>query len=715
MAACLLVMPMMRAHADATPFVKPDALVPAVEFWKRVYTQVGTNGGFIHDDTYLDVVYRVLEFPAGTPSSVRTARIEQEKQFISTTLNRLANGDEPLSVDEQRVRAAWPADATREVFRDAAERVRFQLGQADRFKEGLIRSGRWRDEIRRIFKAQGLPEQLAALPHVESSFNPYAYSKVGAAGMWQFMRSTGKRFLSIGNVVDERLDPYKSTQAAASFMRQNFSIVESWPLAITAYNHGAGGMRRAKEQLGTDDIAEIIRRYDSKSFGFASRNFYACFLAALEIDSEPERYFPGLQLEPPDNSKVMPVAKFTSMPALLRSLKVDQTELKQLNPSLMATVWKGSKHIPAGFELRVPGAERSTVASAIKNLPATAVATTQEVDTHHRVRRGETLTGIAARYGVRVDQLAAANGLRQPYRVKIGALLVLPAALQTTTDVLAQQTSSAASSASSMTSQPEVSPPELAQQEPLRHHVKRGDTLNAIARRYQVASSELLALNNLRDADDIQVGQLLLIRAAGVEVANAGEPDETQVTPTEMARVENAEPKTEREADALGPTLLPGVEAAASADPADYAVRNGGTIRVEMGETLGHYATWLSVSQSRLRRLNRLSSEDAVRLGQLLKLDFSKIKPSQFESARAAFHQQMQDSFFAAWRIVGTTTHVLKKGESVWELSQKTYNIPAWLLHQYNPDVDLAMVTPGTRLTIPTVESLPQTSSPTNP
>ncbi len=705
-AACLMAMQMAHAQSDATPFIKPAALAPAVEFWKRVYTEVGTTGGFIHDHTYLGVVYRTVEFAPGTPGSLRSARIEQEKQLVSTTLNRLANGDEQLSADEQRIRDAWPADTPRHVFRDAADRVRFQLGQADRFKEGLIRSGRWRDEIRRIFKSQGLPEQLAVLPHVESSFNPYAYSKVGAAGMWQFMRSTGKRFLSINNVIDERLDPYKSTQAAASFMRQNFAIVENWPLAITAYNHGAGGMRRAKDQLGTDDISEIVRRYDSKSFGFASRNFYACFLAALEIDSEPERYFPGLQLEPPDSSKIMPVAKFTSMPALLRSLQLDQTELKQLNPSLMATVWKGSKHIPAGFELRVPGAERGTVASAIKNLPASAVATAQEADTHHRVRRGETLTGIAARYGLRVNQLATANGLRQPYHLKVGALLLLPGASQATTDVLARQTSSAESSATNVASPPEA---------PLRHKVKRGDTLDAIARRYQVASSELLALNKLSDANAIKIGQSLLIRAAGVEVANAGEPDETQVTPTDMARVENAEPKTEREADALGPTLLPGVEAAASADPADYAVRNGGTIRVEMGETLGHYATWLSVSQSRLRRLNRLSSADTVRLGQMLKLDLSKTRPAQFEAARTAFHQQMQDSFFAAWRIVGTTTHVLKKGESVWELSQKTYNIPAWLLHQYNPDVDLAMVTPGTRLTIPTVESLPQNESSPSP
>ncbi len=113
--------------------------------------------------------------------------------------------------------------------------------------------------------------------------------------MWQFMRSTGRRFLRIDAVVDERLDPYRSTEAAARFLEQNYIILGSWPLALTAYNHGPGGMKRAQEQLGTSDIATIVRKYNSRSFGFASRNFYLAFLAALEIDQNPEKFFPGIR------------------------------------------------------------------------------------------------------------------------------------------------------------------------------------------------------------------------------------------------------------------------------------------------------------------------------------------------------------------------------------------------------------------------------------
>src|SRR5213076_396741 len=162
----------------------------------------------------------------------------------------------------------------------ATEDVRFQLGQADRFRAGLIRSGAWETHIAQVLANLGLPAELAVLPHVESSFNPAAYSKVGAAGLWQFMRSMGRRYMRIDSAVDYRLDPFRSTEAAAQLL---------------AYNHGTAGVRRAKETLGTDDIARIVRSYSSRTFGFASRNFYVSFLAALDIDRNPEKYFGALQ------------------------------------------------------------------------------------------------------------------------------------------------------------------------------------------------------------------------------------------------------------------------------------------------------------------------------------------------------------------------------------------------------------------------------------
>lgn len=678
---CLLLMfsPLLGSAQQAGhPFVRPAGLEPAVKFWTRIYTEVATTGGLLHDDTQLDVVYRVLEFPAGLSSTARSQRIDAEKRFIAETLRKLAAGDDSLSAEERRVRDAWPEGTLPSEFRAGAERVRFQLGQADRFREGLIRSGAWRNEIRRILRAKGLPEQLAALPHVESSFNTYAYSKVGAAGMWQFMRSTGQRYLRIDNTVDERLDPYKASAAAADFLQQNYAVLDSWPLAVTAYNHGANGMLRAKQQVGSDDIVKIIERYQSKSFGFASRNFYACFLAALEIDSNPHKYFPGIDLHDEDASKVMVVKNYTSMPSLARSMKLDTAVLKQLNPSLMASVWSGSKRIPAGFELRVPGAVDQ--ASALRSLPATAVASTQVADRTHRVRKGETLSGIAARYRISATALASLNGMRKPYKVQVGKVLKLPAA-------------------QSGVATPE--PVSVLAAGPITHTVKKGDTLTALAQRYAVPVRELLALNGLSNANQIRLGQRMIIRTADNVADNDSEPQDAP----ELAGG-GTEPRTVSEAEAASPTLLPGVQGVASADPADYAVSAARTIRVEAAETLGHYADWLNTTPARLRALNKLPTNGSVQLGRTLKLEFKRVSVKDFEARRLAYHQQLQNAFFAEFRIEGSDTHVLKPGESIWTLSQKTYNVPLWLLRQYNPDVDLNDARPGMRLVFPRVKPI---------
>ena len=184
--------------------------------------------------------------------------------------------------------ALWPEGTSNATLRAASRNVRFQLGQADKFRAGLIRAGQWRAHIEQVLAGEGVPRELVALPHVESSFNPRAYSHVGAAGLWQFMRSTGRRYMRVDDVVDERMDPHKASVAAARLLGYNYRQIDSWPLAITAYNHGLAGMMRAVRTLGTRDIAAIVSRYQSRSFGFASRNFYAEFLAASEIDHDPE-------------------------------------------------------------------------------------------------------------------------------------------------------------------------------------------------------------------------------------------------------------------------------------------------------------------------------------------------------------------------------------------------------------------------------------------
>jgi len=128
------------------------------------------------------------------------------------------------------------------------------------------------------------------------------------------------------------------------------------------------------------------------------------------------------------------------------------------------------------------------------------------------------------------------------------------------------------------------------------------------------------------------------------------------------------------------------------------------TIRVQAAKTIGHYAEWSGLGVCQVRRLNRLSKATPVVIGRKLKLKFSKTSRDQFEAQRVAYHKQLQEAFFAEFRISGDETHVIKPGESIWVLAQQRYNIPIWLLRQYNPDVDLGAVRPGTKLIIPVVK-----------
>src|SRR5688572_20802143 len=263
----LLAAGSMSARANSIP--RPEGIQPDVNFWIRVYTEVTTNEGFLHDERNLSVVYDTMKFGAGTSSRDRQRQVDDRRDRHIAALRRIAMAlpteaaRDALSDDDKKILELWGPNVSAAMLRDATQRIRFQLGQADRFKEGLIRSSSWETHIAETFANQGLPPELAVLPHVESSFNSTAYSKVGAAGLWQFMRSTGRRYMRIDEAVDERLDPYRSTEAAAQLLAYNYRVLGSWPLALTAYNHGASGMRRAKEAVGTDDFVKINRTYTS--------------------------------------------------------------------------------------------------------------------------------------------------------------------------------------------------------------------------------------------------------------------------------------------------------------------------------------------------------------------------------------------------------------------------------------------------------------------
>ncbi len=494
-----LLLPGLGAHASNFP--RPAALEPAIQFWIKVYTQVSTDQGYVHDDENLAVIYEVVDLPPGASREVRNQKIDAAIKRVRGALYSLGRGKRSgLSATEAAVLASWPQETTSRTLARAAENVRFQTGQSDRFKEGLVRSGQWKPHIRSVLAKYDLPQELEVLPHVESSFNPFAYSKVAAAGMWQFMPATAREYMRVDQVIDERMDPFIATDGAARLLKTNLRVTGTWPLALTGYNHGAGGMTRAAKAMGTTDIDVIVRNYKGPAFGFASRNFYASFLAALEIDRNPGRYVGQVAIDKPTAYDVVTVQEYISAQALARAAGISIEELKIHNPALLAPVWQGEKYIPQNYPIRVPSAQlRQPLTATVASLSGDGRFSQQKPDRVHRIAQGDSLSTIARRYGVTVSSLMAVNGLRN-HSIQAGKTLLLPGQL-------GREPLSAEQIA--------ITRARLANEQPREYVIRSGDSLWSIARRFKVSTQQLVAWNDISAKKPIQPGQKLKIASAG--------------------------------------------------------------------------------------------------------------------------------------------------------------------------------------------------------
>jgi membrane-bound lytic murein transglycosylase D len=630
---------------DGAHFPKPKALERDVNFWISIFTEYSTREGVLHDNRNLAVVYEKIDLPENASRRTRNRLSKDRRQYYQKILRTLANGKrDNLSADEYRILEMWPADVSDKELLAAVGRIRFQLGLSDRFREGLQRSGRWRDHVNAEFSRLGVPIALAALPHVESSYNPDARSHVGASGIWQFTRSTGRRFLQVDHILDERNDPFLATTAAGKLLAYNYSITGNWPMAITAYNHGLSGARRAMRKHGDDAYADIFRNYKGRTFGFASRNFYVAFLAAMEVDQNPQRYFPGMVPESPVDYETVALPAYVPADKLAATLNVRQRDLAQHNPAIQATVWQGSKLFPKNYMLRMPNdMMRASLPRLVANLPADAQFDKQLPDLFHTIGRGDTLSEIADKYDTSVSTLVALNNLGNRNRIRAGQQLRLPAAGPAPVQVAAA-------------TEPAPEPVVAASPPPVPPAAAIADA-PAIADLPPTVPSQA----------DVEVVPFVL-------------------------------------ADQVG-QLIGSLQSSLLSDPSDYNVAEDVTIEVQPLETLGHYADWLGIRTQRLRDINGLAFRTPVVVGQRIKLDLGKVDAEAFENLRAAYHKQQQDTFFRNNTITGVTEHVVRRGESVWILSLRKYDVPVWLFRQYNPELDLHNVQRGTRLNFPILVS----------
>lgn len=526
----LLASPLDSESPAEEAFPLLEGIRPHVEFWTRVWGEWELNQVAIHDLRYPALVYEIVDLPGPTAGSYT----EEQKQFLEQLrrdweiyleglTQRVADGS-PLDELDQ----AWLSHIDSRVGRDklagSKDRIRTQRGLRQRFREGLERSYRFEEEIRAILRQYDLPEDLAYLPHVESSYQYHALSTAGAAGIWQFTRGTGGQFMTINSVIDERLDPIAATHGAAQYLKHALSVLDSWPLALTSYNHGVNGMLKAKSRFGTD-FERIVAEYDGKLFGFASRNFYAEFLAAREIASNAGRYFPeGYAPEPPWNYESFELDRLASPKWIADHYDLTVVELAALNPAWLRKTVEQDRRLPVGSRVWLPAGSLARMASSGRSkLPA------QNRPDVYVVRSGDSLSRIAARHGVTLTRLRELNDIDSGNHViHVGDHLLIPgsgaraethtvSAGENLTDIAQRYGLSLTELRRFNKMQPRESvirvgqSLRLAPPEAREHVVRSGDNLSLIAGRYRVALGELLAVNALSSSAILQPGQILRI------------------------------------------------------------------------------------------------------------------------------------------------------------------------------------------------------------
>jgi len=265
-----------RVGVAAEEFPEPSDLAPAVRFWSATFTQYGHRDVVVHDRVTLGLVYEVVRDVGSDDDPRVQAAVGRALERLEVAAQRT-----PASPFALLQLTAPPAVLP--------SRIRTQRGMREAFGQGLAAERLFRPTVRGALQAEGLPADLAALPLIESSYHPGRVSEAGAVGMWQLMSDIGD--------ADDRRDPARSSRAAARLLRQLHDRFGSWPLALTAYNHGAPGVQRARDAVGSDDLVQIVDRYDGPAFGFASRNFYAEFLAARHVLRHAKAYFPAIKTD----------------------------------------------------------------------------------------------------------------------------------------------------------------------------------------------------------------------------------------------------------------------------------------------------------------------------------------------------------------------------------------------------------------------------------
>lgn len=321
---------------NKSQFLVDPALEERVDFWVRIYSEYTTQQGVFHLPENPEVILGEVDLTDIYDNSVLSDRVKDLRS-------------------ERRIAQLRLKTARQWGIRNPA-RIRLQMGLKERMEKALFLSGRYLPMMEQIFKENGLPKELTRIVFVESSFNVFAQSKVGASGLWQIMPRVANADGYIQKDYDKRNHPYYATRLAANLLKQNYRSLKSWPLAITAYNHGATGVKRMVARNGTRSIVGLI---DSKrptgSWGFASENFYSCFLAVLEVEKNALTLFgKHLVKSKPMIAKNIRLKTKVNKDEILSWYGGSSKKFLQYNPHLKWAALNKKKYLPAGIPLVIP-------------------------------------------------------------------------------------------------------------------------------------------------------------------------------------------------------------------------------------------------------------------------------------------------------------------------------------------------------------------------
>ncbi len=324
-------------------FKVPDGLKKDVDFWIKVYTQYSTQQGVFHIAGDTEVILGEIDLTQVYANQKWSAiRKELESEILVKRQKRNLAAKHKIDI----------------------EKIRLQMGLKDRMLEAIKISGRYFPMIEKVFESEGIPKELSRIVFVESSFNIYAQSSVGASGLWQIMPRVSRKYKYMSKSQDLRNHPFYSTQLAAIILKENYAILKSWPLAVTAYNHGVGSMRKVIKKFNSNDITFLVNNSNSKKgLGFASKNFYSTFLAALHVESHANIYFPEpvyryKELE----TKQYKIKKVITYDQLLTDFDSNKDLLRFYNPHLNTKLLKAGQKIPIKTVINFPKKQNEKLA-----------------------------------------------------------------------------------------------------------------------------------------------------------------------------------------------------------------------------------------------------------------------------------------------------------------------------------------------------------------